>query len=227
MPISNSNLLPNGSTVTFEEEGHRYTIDGLEATSTTTVVGSWWPEVPMSPNAAPAAARGTRIHYAIQQGIEGKPFVGTAETQPYYEWAKEFAQDWREMYPGVEIYTEMLLGNADLGICGTADLVIHYENKWLIFDWKTGRSRWMGRRYGLPSGPARKLLDSNKVKYGLQTRLYEKLLRDSGYVKDSEEVYEEVIYLSDMNGKVNVEPIDYTEADDTELRQVLSEGLLV
>ena len=227
MPISNSNVLPNGSTVTFEEEGHRYTIDGMEAQSTTTITGSWWAAVPRSPYADEAAARGTRIHYAIQMGIEGKPFVGTEETQPYYEWAKEFIRDWLEMYPGSEIYTEMLLGNPDLLICGTADLVIHYENKWLIFDWKTGRSRWPGRHYGFPSGPARKLLDSNKVRYGLQTRLYGKLLRDSGYVKDFEKVCEEVIYLSDKDGKVYDAPIKYTEAEDTEFRQVLSEGLFV
>ena len=234
MPANQSNLLPTGSMVVFQEEDHLYSCDGQLMVSTTELIGSWfrkfdaevvsircatrdfreehfcsemdsdsWIQQRAAKYRASwkeTADRGTRIHAAIQRVINGEPWDTTPETRPYQEYANAIKHKLSEEYPEAEVYSELLLADPELGIAGTADLVIHIDDEWIIVDWKTGNEKTRGE-FGL--GICYDLTDTSETKYGLQTLCYSHLLRAGGYAKPHEKIKTKVIFVADDGERVN------------------------
>lgn len=123
--------------ITFDEAAHRYTVDGVEVPSVTTVCRflsvdlqsdrPWLAKV--------AAERGTRVHAAcaaIDYGLEPEE---DAEISGYLKAYRRFLADYRPEWEGIEF----TVGDTGLGIAGTIDRFgTLYDGRTCILDIKTG-----------------------------------------------------------------------------------------
>lgn len=123
--------------ITFDEDAHRYTVDGVEVPSVTEVCRflaydyksdkTWLAKV--------AADRGTRVHAAcaaIDYCIDPEE---TEDIDGYLKAYRRFLKDYRPDWEGIE-YT---VGSAELGIAGTIDRFgTLYDGRRCILDIKTG-----------------------------------------------------------------------------------------
>ena len=123
--------------ITFDEAAHRYTVDGVEVPSVTTVCRFLaYDQKSDKPWLVKAAAdRGTRVHAAcaaIDYGIDPEE---TEDISGYLKAYRRFLKDYRPDWEGIE-YT---VGSAELGIAGTIDRFgTLYDGRRCILDIKTG-----------------------------------------------------------------------------------------
>lgn len=125
--------------ILFDEAAHRYTVDGVEVPSITTVCRFLsYDQKSDRPWLAQAAAdRGTRIHAACAMIDYGEEPEETEDIAGYLTAYRRFLYDYRPDWEGIE-YT---VGNVSLGIAGTVDRFgTLYDGRSCILDIKTGAS---------------------------------------------------------------------------------------
>ena len=123
--------------ITFDQENHRYYIDGVEVPSVTTVCRFLaYDQKSDKPWLARVAAdRGTRVHEdcaAIDYGLYPEE---TEDISGYLKAYRRFLKDYRPDWEGIE-YT---VGSAEIGMAGTIDRFgTLYDGRRCILDIKTG-----------------------------------------------------------------------------------------
>ena len=123
--------------ITFDEAAHRYTVDGVEVPSVTTVCRflSYDQKSDRPWLAKVSADRGTRVHAACAAIDYGEDPEEDAEISGYLTAYRRFLKDYRPDWEGIE-YT---VGDAVLGIAGTIDRFgTLYDGRTCILDIKTG-----------------------------------------------------------------------------------------
>ena len=123
--------------ITFDQENHRYYIDGVEVPSVTTVCRflSYDQKSDKPWLARVAADRGTRVHEACAAIDYGLYPEETEDISGYLKAYRRFLKDYRPDWEGIE-YT---VGDAQLGLAGTIDRFgTLYDGRSCILDIKTG-----------------------------------------------------------------------------------------
>ncbi len=128
-----------------------------------------------------AREKGSKTHHYILQRLTGAmdddPILALNETIPEMD---SFDRFWQKAQANMEAdQVEWVVGDVELGIAGTIDLVLFHRGTGLyhLFDWKTGkfeyRSEW--NRFMLP--PFDHLDDCHLNHYSLQLSLYKLILQ--------------------------------------------------
>ena len=123
--------------ITFDQENHRYYIDGVEVPSVTTVCRFLaYDQKSDKPWLARVAAdRGTRVHEACAAIDYGLYPEETEDISGYLKAYRRFLNDYRPDWEGIE-YT---VGSAEIGMAGTIDRFgTLYDGRRCILDIKTG-----------------------------------------------------------------------------------------
>ena len=123
--------------ITFDQENHRYYIDGVEVPSVTTVCRFLaYDQKSDKPWLARVAAdRGTRVHEACAAIDYGLYPEETEDISGYLKAYCRFLKDYRPDWEGIE-YT---VGSAEIGMAGTIDRFgTLYDGRRCILDIKTG-----------------------------------------------------------------------------------------
>ena len=123
--------------ITFDQENHRYYIDGVEVPSVTTVCRFLaYDQKSDKPWLARVAAdRGTRVHEACAAIDYGLYPEETEDISGYLKAYRRFLKDYRPDWEGIE-YT---VGSAEIGMAGTIDRFgTLYDGRRCILDIKTG-----------------------------------------------------------------------------------------
>ena len=123
--------------ITFDQENHRYYIDGVEVPSVTTVCRflSYDQKSDKPWLARVAADRGTRVHEACAAIDYGLYPEETEDISGYLKAYRRFLKDYRPDWEGIE-YT---VGSAEIGMAGTIDRFgTLYDGRRCILDIKTG-----------------------------------------------------------------------------------------
>ena len=123
--------------ITFDQENHRYYIDGTEVPSVTTVCRflSYDQKSDKPWLARVAADRGTRVHEACAAIDYGLYPEETEDISGYLKAYRRFLKDYRPDWEGIE-YT---VGSAEIGMAGTIDRFgTLYDGRRCILDIKTG-----------------------------------------------------------------------------------------
>ena len=123
--------------ISFDEAAHRYTVDGVEVPSVTTVCRFLaYDQKSDKPWLARVAAdRGTRIHAACAMIDYGEEPEEDFDTAGYLKAYRRFLKDYRPDWEGIEY----IAGDTLLGIAGTIDRFgTLYDGRACILDIKTG-----------------------------------------------------------------------------------------
>ena len=123
--------------ITFDQENHRYYIDGVEVPSVTTVCRFLaYDQKSDKPWLARVAAdRGTRVHEACAAIDYGLYPDETEDISGYLKAYRRFLKDYRPDWEGIEY----IAGDTILGIAGTVDRFgTLYDGRTCILDIKTG-----------------------------------------------------------------------------------------
>ena len=181
--------------ITFDEAAHRYTVDGVEVPSVTTVCRFLaYDQKSDKPWLARVAAdRGTRVHEACAMIDYGEEPEEDFETAGYLKAYRRFLKDYRPDWEGIEY----IVGSTVLGIAGTVDRFgTLYDGRTCILDIKTGyqlhdaplRAQMTGYQWLLPPHFTAKYL------YALQ------LSKDGTYhlreVRQDDELLDACIYIN-------------------------------
>lgn len=125
-------------TTNFDEETHKYTIDGIEYPSVTEICEpiSFKRLDALSKSLLDRAKqRGTEVHelcetYALTGEVDDE-----IKESPYLPYIASFVE-WYKTYRPKVIYTEKALFSAKLGYCGKCDLVCEIDGKIFLIDYK-------------------------------------------------------------------------------------------
>lgn len=181
-------FLEDAKLIQFDEPTHKYTFNGVELISATTFIDTFATKFDESgeilkrcalkegvsekelkkrwnDKGVKAASIGSKIH----AGIEHYFNTGKIRKNKYTEIFKQFAQ---YKYKG-KLFSEIRIWDADIGICGTADLLEVLDNKIVIRDFKTNEKKPTDYSFGKNMKyPISHLPDSKLTKYELQISLY-------------------------------------------------------
>lgn len=124
--------------VDFNEEKHEYKINGVLYPSVTEICN------PISFEKLDclaksvldrARARGTAVHEYIENYIYTNEFDYCEIPNEYLPYCYGF-ENWWKTYKPKPLYSELILGNSDLGYCGTCDFVCKIDNEICLVDFK-------------------------------------------------------------------------------------------
>jgi len=109
---------------------------------------------------------------------------------------------------------ELPVFSSQYKIAGTIDVIFKRGNEWMIADWKTNEKIDTRNFYGGKAlNPISHLDDCSFVKYSIQLNLYERLLRNAGYISDKEKVRKTIFHLKEKEYEAIIVP-ELTEIDD-------------
>jgi hypothetical protein len=200
----------NFADIRFDAEAHRYFIGNKELTSVTKTIKRLQPPFDSQTIAAKVAAKegrpisqilaeweakaekgrnlGTAVHQYIQKKLLGQfdpqisfdPFLSLNGVAPEIQ---AFEVLWSTMAPKVSYSAdqiEWVIGDADLGIAGTVDMLLfsHETNKYHIWDWKTGKFQ-LDNPYQTLYKPFDYLSDCQLNVYSLQLSLYRLIIESN------------------------------------------------
>ena len=187
--------------IQFEPRAHRYTLDGQELVSVSSVIARAKPPFDAPSAAARVAARegrtsaevlaewerkrvrsctlGTAVHehIAAALGYAAVPAPsGTPQTDAFRRWW-QMAQ--RNLQP---VHVEWVVGDAALGIAGTVDLVAYSRKteQYHLLDWKTNGEFKTESPWGTLLAPFADLPDCYLSHYSLQLSLYRLIIERAG-----------------------------------------------
>lgn len=198
---------PDGSCILFNEAEHKYTVNGKQFISATTVLGQFFPKFEADKIAYFVAKREGRTKEDVLQEWEDKKndacdfgnavhlyaerkLMGGAIPRPKNEREKNAFQLVEKYIKGllkdyVVIEAEKIVFSKRHGVSGTIDLVLqHKKSKNIcLLDWKTNKKIQKKNSYSKPAfPPIEELNDSNFTKYMLQLNLYKYILETEGYI---------------------------------------------
>ena len=125
--------------IVFDEEKHKYTIDGEELPSVTEIcepISFKKLDAVDRTIVAKAAMRGTAIHDMIGNYIYTGEFSDEEIPSELLPYTIAFA-NWWFTYKPIPLFNELLVGSKELGYCGTCDFVCKIDNKLTLIDFKT------------------------------------------------------------------------------------------
>lgn len=181
-------FLDDAKLIEFDEPTHKYTLDGKKLISATTFIdlfatkfdstGEILTKCAIKEGVSEkvlkkrwndkrdkAARIGTKIHSCIEYYLN----TGKIKKNKYSEIVKHFSQ---YKFQG-KLFSEIRIWDADLGICGTADLLEVLSNKIIIRDFKSNEKKPTDYSFGkYMKYPISHLPDSKITKYELQISLY-------------------------------------------------------
>lgn len=124
--------------------------------------------------------KGTRLHKHIELALKGEkqadPFLKLNGRIPEMD---AFDQMWADLEPMVHVRAaEWVIGDAELGIAGTADAVLFNRglSTFHVWDWKTGKKFETGNRFQRLLPPFDDLDECELTTYSLQASLYRLIL---------------------------------------------------
>ncbi len=200
------------SQIKFDAEAHRYFLDGKELTGVTDYLRQFQPPFDRERIARRSAEKegrtvaevlaewdakgekGRKIGLAVHAHIEQilrQNGNGQLNFDPLLTYnlklpeIENFDRFWSQIAPSVswcQEHIEWIIGDAELGIAGTVDMVLfsHQTNKYHVWDWKTGKfdlnNKWQSLLTPFD------YLDASKFNiYSLQVSLYRLLIeRNTG-----------------------------------------------
>lgn len=128
--------------IIFDDENHTYFIDGIEYPSVTEICE------PISFKKLDAiqkqviqrsADRGSKIHEIINEYILTDSYDIDSIPNEFIPYFSAFIEWWRTYKP-IPLFSEKILGNADYGVCGTADFICKIDGETILIDFKTTSS---------------------------------------------------------------------------------------
>lgn len=200
VPLSEQNYHPRDANLSFDPEGHVYSIGGDPGTvSVTTLIDQSFPTFDSERVAARvatnprseyygrsvadivlgwetdrdrAAREGTALHEQIEAHLNGDPARPDA---PEFGYFLQFLAD----HPDLEPYrTEWRIYDERLMVAGTVDALFRRaDGTLLMIDWKRSKEIKKENRYARGLGCLSHLPDANYYKYALQQNLYREILR--------------------------------------------------
>ena len=200
---------PAGETCCFDEEKHRYTVNGTELTSATRFVGSFFPEFDKESISKKYADKhrmaqaevlakwkaineeSTRMgslvhsyceHKALQKLSQFDLECLTDDDQSRCRAADMAFEDLQKRFNVVD--AEKIVFDSFIGLAGTIDLLLEdvESNAIIIFDWKTNRRILKSNFFGKVANlPIDFLDDCNYNEYCLQLNVYRLILIRQGY----------------------------------------------
>lgn len=124
--------------------------------------------------------KGTRLHKHIELALKDErpddPFLALNGRIPEMD---AFDRMWSDLEPMVHVRaTEWVIGDAELGIAGTADAVLFNRglNTFHVWDWKTGKKFETANRFQRLKPPFDDLDECELNVYSLQASLYRLML---------------------------------------------------
>lgn len=223
MPGDKRAIHPSGIGITFSEGAHTYIDDeGWNYTSGTSFLKQFFPVFDSDKIATEKAAKdgvskqsilddwkeagiyGTRVHENCENQFLGNM---AAIHQPRYQ--KElvaFQTAWRTVEWLKSEFTligcELIVFHPKWYISGTIDLLMYDQrrNVYMLLDWKTNKAIYSSGFDGAKAfGVIDHLDDCNLVNYGLQLSLYERLMREGGYIPRDAAVERCLIHIPPMS----------------------------
>jgi ATP-dependent exoDNAse (exonuclease V) beta subunit len=199
-------LTAHAARIEFDAESHTYSMDGVQLTNVSRVVGRLKPEFDSQAVAARVARRdgmsveevlaawedkkvvsqqrGTLVHDYIERSLRGEP----EHTDPFLRSNRRlpemdaFDEWWSDQAGRLDIIgTELMIADAALGIAGTLDTLVHSRatGELHILDWKTNSRFSTTNRWQNLLPPFDDLPDCELATYSLQTSLYRLILERS------------------------------------------------
>jgi len=220
--------------ITFEEEGHKYTIEGIAKapTSVTTLIhhnfpvfdadlvitkmmrSNNWPkskyygktreQIKAEWNGTEAANLGTLMHADIERFLNKEQVLNPDSIE--FSYFKAFWQEFQNDHPGFYPYrTEWLVYDEDNGIAGSIDCVLsNSDGQLIILDWKRSKEIKMSNNFEKGLGPFSHLDHCNFWHYSLQLNIYRHML-ETKYDKEVLEMA--IVVLHPNNEKHLIYPI--------------------
>lgn len=204
---------PKGKCIVFNEEHHKYTVDGKELISATTVLGEFFPKFDADRIAYFVARKqgktkeavlkewddkreeactfGTNVHLYAEMKLMGGavPKPDSTREKTAFRLVENYLEKLLREYDVVE--AEKIVFSEDIGISGTIDLVLRNKKskKICLLDWKTNRKIEKSNSYSKPAHPPiEDLNDANYTKYMLQLNLYKYIMEREGYFDEVDEM---------------------------------------
>lgn len=216
MPSTSTAVNPLGIKIEFDEASHSYTSNvnnkNITYTSVTSLVSQYFKQFDAAKIAVNVAKKrgvsvesvisewdtnrnnaceyGTRIHEIAEDTIKGIiPRHNPANNKEIatFKYTVEAALKLKERFTVVDV--EKIVFDHRLKIAGTIDLLLKYDDTYLIVDWKSNKEISDENKYSeFGLGPLSSLADTNKNHYSLQLSIYEYLLRCAEYVSKTAEI---------------------------------------
>lgn len=212
MPATSSATNPLGITINFvgTDDEHKYTSNVnnkvITYTSVTELVGKYFNEFDALTVATRVAKKravtvesvikdwdvkrttactyGTRVHEIIEDTINGlqpRHVASNAVESTTFKYVINAANTLRDNF--TVIGTEYKIFDHRLRLAGTIDLLLKFNDTYIILDWKTGKEIGDENRYNeFGLGPLQPIADTTKNHYALQLSIYEYLLRYAEYI---------------------------------------------
>lgn len=149
-----------------------------------------------------ASTKGTAMHLAIEQFMNGRPDVILPEVKETSEW-KYFMNFWNDHGHDLEPYrAEWSVFSQEHLLCGQIDMLFRRKSdgKFLIYDWKRSREIKTSNPFGKGFPPINHLDDCNYWHYTLQLNLYRWVL-ETFYNMEIAEMYLIICHPENKNYK--------------------------
>ena len=144
-----------------------------------------------------ACKHGTRMHSVTERIFNGE-FVDdstfTPEQQVVFKQIEAVVKKMKERPYDYE--SEKIIFDPAIDVAGTVDLIGRHRDtgEYLLIDWKTNKRIRMDNEYGETFlSPIDELPDCEFNLYGLQLALYERILKEGGYVDDKDAKFRKFI----------------------------------
>ena len=187
--------------VTFEEEGHKYTVAGEKlAYSVSTLVHRFEKKTDFDSisykkdkkfklphgshkmlwklNAEYACAKGSKAHYF------GELYAFCRELEPTSGYEEAMVKFYASLPPHIiVVFTELTMYHKLKMFGGTADIILYntLTGKFIIADWKTNKDLFKNFAGNMLINEFNFLLDNNFNKYQIQFSTYQVLFEQSGF----------------------------------------------
>lgn len=235
MPSTSTSVNPLGIKIEFDEASHSYTSNvnnkNITYTSVTSLVGQYFKQfdaLKVAGNVAKkrgvsvesiiaewdttrneANAYGTRIHQIAEDTIKGiMPRHNPANNKEIatFKYTVEAALKLKDRFTVIDV--EKIVFDHRLKIAGTIDLLLKYDDTYLIVDWKSNKEISDENKYSeFGLGPLSSLADTSLNHYALQLSLYEYILRYAEYIPKDAVVKRVLMHVTPFG--VNKIPLDY------------------
>lgn len=146
-----------------------------------------------------ACALGTRVHAMAESVLKGEPITVAPESpreRGIMSAAWEYCNQLLESHD--VIATELIVFSPRYKIAGQIDAALRdrRDGKIRLVDWKTNEKLDKGAYKGKTAlHPISHLCDTKMSRYELQLSTYEAILRDEGYIKDTDIVERHIVHL--------------------------------
>lgn len=164
----------------FDSATHSYFYDNIKIPSCSSLIKEVAPFTPdpnipsdvISLGAMRGIAKGNATHDVAEQLTNLMTTTGPALIKFFYE---------RVLNSNIVLSEKPLYSNK-YKICGTPDLLIEKNKKFILYDYKT--NKYLRKPYGMMEAPFDDMENTALNKYFLQQTIYEILLEENGYPVD-------------------------------------------